>query len=245
MFDTLKRLFHSAPAQIINLETDLHSHLIPGIDDGSKNMEESLKLIRDLHTLGYTKMITTPHTMMHRYPNTRGTILRGLDDLREAVRAANIPVIIEAASEYYLDEHFLRFIREKTLLTFGQNEVLFEMSYTLAPVELNSIIGRLRDSGYTPVLAHPERYLYFHESLEHYEALKQQGVKFQLNINSLGGFYSKKVQSAAKELVENGWIDYLGSDTHHERHTQALSMILQQGVVSKVMESNTVMNAWL
>lgn len=248
MFDTFNRLFRSAANDrncIDTLETDIHSHLIPGIDDGSKSMEESLQIIQALHALGYTKLITTPHTMMHRYANEKETILRGLDTLRDAVANANIPVTIDAASEYYLDEHFLRFIKKKSLLTFGTGAVLFEMSYILAPVELPMIVSMLQDSGYTPVLAHPERYLYFHDRPEQYESLKQQGVKFQVNINSLGGYYSKPVQIAAKMLMERGWIDYLGSDVHHMKHTTSLGDTLEQGIVAEVCRKNTLLNEWL
>ncbi|MEJ2469039.1 MAG: capsular biosynthesis protein, partial [Campylobacterales bacterium] len=183
----------------------MHSHLIPGIDDGAKTIEESLYLVRSLHDLGYRRLITTPHTMMHRFPNTADRILRGLDTLREAVSAESIPVTIDAASEYYLDEHFLAAVQQGSLLTFGENEVLFEMSYVIPPVELDRIVFELQSQGYIPVLAHPERYLYMHGEEEAYEKLKANGVRFQVNINSLGGYYSKPVQKAAKRIMEKGW----------------------------------------
>lgn len=242
MFDTLKRVFRSGTPKDAVLETDLHSHLIPGIDDGAKNLEESLRLVRALHALGYRRLITTPHTMMHRFPNSTDTILRGLDTLREALHAAAVPVTVDAASEYYLDEHFLAMIQDKALLTFGENEVLFEMSYVIPPVELGTILFELQSHGYTPVLAHPERYLYFHDRIEEYARLKERGVRFQVNINSLGGYYSKPVRKAAKTLMEQGWIDYLGSDTHHQRHADTLARTLQSGIVAKVKEKNSLRN---
>ena len=224
------------------LKTDLHSHLIPGIDDGAKNLEESLQLVRALHALGYRRLITTPHTMMHRFPNSTDTIRRGLDTLREAIHTAAIPVTIDAASEYYLDEHFLAMIQQKTLLTFGESEVLFEMSYVIPPVELDTVLFELQSHGYTPVLAHPERYLYLHEHIEEYARLKARGVRFQVNINSLGGYYSKPVRKAAKTLMEHGWIDYLGSDTHHQRHADTLAQVLRSGIVAKVKAKNSLRN---
>jgi protein-tyrosine phosphatase len=242
MFKKMMRVLRSDTATVSVPETDLHSHLIPGIDDGAKTIDESLQLVRMLSALGYRHFITTPHTMMHRFPNTSETILRGLDTLREAIRAANIPVTVDAASEYYLDGHFLSMIRKKSLLTFGENEVLFEMSYVLPPVELDSILFELQSNGYTPVLAHPERYLYLHKEIADYARLKEKGVRFQVNINSLGGYYSKPVQQTAKTLMEEGWIDYLGSDTHHQHHVDALTKTLQSGIVEKVKAKNNLRN---
>lgn len=242
MINKVKRLFRNRQEKISHLHTDLHSHLLPGIDDGSKSIDESIELISAMHQLGYTRFITTPHTMMHRYPNTQESIFRSLDTLRNALETAHIPVTVEAASEYYLDEHFIRFIKEKNLLTFGNNLVLFEMSYVMPPVELDMIVSTLQDNGYTPVLAHPERYLYFHANPESYAALKQIGVLFQVNINSLGGYYSKSVQNAAKTLMKHGWIDYLGSDVHHFKHIDALSTTLKGGIIDEVTKNNTIRN---
>ena len=242
MFNKLTRAFYTGNTTNATLKTDLHSHLIPGIDDGAKTIEESLQLVRALHALGYRHLITTPHTMMHRFPNSTDTILRGRDRLREAVRAAGIPVTLDAASEYLLDEHFLALVRKKALLTFGDSEVLFEMSYVIPPLELDTHLFELQSCGYIPVLAHPERYLYFHQAIDEYARLKERGVRFQVNINSLGGYYSKPVQQAARTLMEKGWIDYLGSDLHHQRHADALAKTLQSGVVARVKATNTLRN---
>ncbi len=242
MIQKLSGLFRRKQREPITLRTDLHSHLIPGIDDGAKTLGESLKLIRTLHTLGYRKLITTPHTMSHRYPNDRRTILDGLETLRKALEEAQIDIIVDAASEYYLDEHFAKLIAERELLTFGKDEVLFEMSYIIEPPQLDTIVFELQSSGYTPVLAHPERYLFLHEHFERYRQLKERGVRFQVNINSLGGFYSKAVQKAARRIMHEGWIDYLGSDTHHRRHIDALTAALKSGIVANVCEKNTLLN---
>ena len=236
------RIFRSGNSVEKALKTDLHSHLIPGIDDGAKTMDESLQLVRALHALGYRRLITTPHTMMHRFPNSSETIRRGLDALREAIAEAAIDVTVEAASEYFLDEHFLAQIREKSLLTFGEREVLFEMSYVIPPVELDTVIFELQSSGYTPVLAHPERYLYLHKDTDRLARLKERGVRLQVNINSLGGYYSKPVQKMARYINEQGWIDYLGSDAHHRRHTDALAQTLKNGVIEKIAAKNNLRN---
>lgn len=242
MLNKLMRVFRGEAPSSLSLQTDLHSHLIPGIDDGAKTIEESLELVRALHALGYRRLITTPHIMMHRFPNTASVILHGLERLREAVDAAAIPVTINAASEYYLDEHFLSLVRKKELLTFGRNEVLFEMSYVIPPVELDAVVFEMQSCGYQPVLAHPERYLYLHRDPEAYGRLREKGVRYQVNINSLGGYYSKPVQKAAKSIMENGWIDYLGSDTHHQRHIDVLTKTLRTDIIAKVEAQNTLLN---
>jgi len=242
MIQKIKQFFRSENDPTLRLTTDLHSHLIPGIDDGAKDLTTSINLIRGLHALGYRRLITTPHIMMHRFPNSADTILRGLDTLRRAIEVYNIPVSIDAASEYYLDEHFLALIRKKEVLTFGTNEVLFEMSYVISPPDLDTIIFELQSGGYTPVLAHPERYLYMHNNDEKYARLKSKGVRFQVNINSLGGYYSKPVQKAAKLLMEQGWIDYLGSDTHHQKHIQSLTETVKSGIISTVLQRNRLLN---
>lgn len=245
MFERLTALFNKTRSQQTTLKTDLHSHLIPGIDDGAKTMEESMTLIRALKSLGYDRLITTPHIMSHRYPNTSGTILRGLDRVREAVQKEKIDVTIDAASEYYLDEHLMTLIAKKDILTFSNSEMLFEMSYVIAPPDLKSIVKRMQDSGFNPVLAHPERYLFLHDSIEHYAELKNLGVRFQVNINSLGGYYSKPVQRTARKIMQEGWIDYLGSDTHHMRQINALTNTLRSNIVQQVVRNNTLFNHWL
>lgn len=242
MIANLKRIFKRDQLAPKVIGTDLHSHLIPGIDDGSKDMQESLELVRRLYALGYRKLITTPHIMIHRFPNSADIILRGLDALKAAVDTENIPVEISAASEYYMDEHFLDLIMKKNLLTFGENEVLFEMSYVVASPKRDAILFELQCAGYTPVLAHPERYLYLHDTPDEYEALKTRGVRFQVNINSLGGFYSKPVQQAASMLMQKGWIDYLGSDTHHPKHCDALEATLRTPLLHNVFNNNKIIN---
>ena len=245
MIQNVSRFFKRTYSDAGILHTDLHSHLIPGIDDGAKTMRESLELLRALHALGYRKIITTPHTMPHRYPNDTAGSLEGLGALRRAVSDADIALAIDAASEYYLDEHFMARIRSGDLLTFGDNEVLFEMSYIVEPPQLDAVIFEMQSSGYTPVLAHPERYLFMHETFGRYEELKTRGVRFQVNINSLGGFYSKAVQKTARKIMDAGWIDYLGSDTHHRRHIDALTKTLAGGVIDKVLRKNRLGNSRL
>ncbi len=226
----------------VDLDIDLHSHLIPGIDDGSKSMEDSIAMISRLKGLGYKKLITTPHTMSHRYPNSSNIILDGLFAVREELARRKIDIRIEVASEYYLDEHFLSLLRKKDILTFSGNYLLFEMSYVMAPADLSGMVFKMYEAGYQPVLAHPERYVFMHQDFSRYEALKEMGVLFQLNINSLSGYYSKEVKKVAERIASQGMVDFVGSDTHKMGQLDRLEAMRSSQLLRDVFENNTILN---
>lgn len=221
---------------------DIHSHLIPGIDDGSKSMEQSVEMIKRLKQMGFKKLITTPHIMQYQYDNTTDIILGGLQRVRQELEKQNIDIKIEAASEYFLDEHFLELIKERDVLTFGDKYLLFELSYTMKPLNLESAIFEMIAAGYKPVLAHPERYLFLHKNFEEYKWLKRKGLLFQVNLNSFSGYYSKAVQKVANRLAEEGLIDFIGSDTHKERQLVHLEKNLHSKVMEKIFKNNTILN---
>ncbi|MCB0494750.1 MAG: capsular biosynthesis protein [Cyclobacteriaceae bacterium] len=207
--------------------TDIHSHLLPGIDDGVKTIEESLEVIRFLNDLGFKKLITTPHIMSDYYKNTPSIIRSKLEEVRFALKEAGMNVEIEAAAEYYLDEHFYeQIINEQELLTFGENYILFETSFTVEPLLLKEVIFKLSSNGYKPVFAHPERYLYLHENTRLLNDLIDQELLFQLNILSLDGYYSKPVQKMAIKLLKSNAITFVGSDCHNLLQAQAIKKAL-------------------
>lgn len=245
MNNILTDLFSSTSGDIPNITTDLHSHLIPGIDDGSKSMDDSIQMIEAFIAQGYTKLITTPHIMSHRYPNSRAIIEEGLVALKEELNARNIAIEIEVASEYYLDETVMDLVQERDIMTFGDNYMLFEMSYVQPLHYLDEMVYEMKIAGYNPVLAHPERYIYMHEDFSKYERLKESGLLFQVNIPSLGGFYSKAIQTAAKQIADAGMIDFIGSDAHKIRHLDALREVRAQKAYAKVFENNTILNQTL
>src|SRR3974377_2137960 len=120
-------------ADLSVLKCDVHSHFIPGIDDGAQTMEHAVSLIREFYELGYRKVITTPHILTDGFKNTPEIILSGLEKVRVALKNANIPMQIDAAAEYYVDFDFERKIQNEKLLTFGKNYLLFEVSYINPP----------------------------------------------------------------------------------------------------------------
>ena len=242
----LGRLFKKEPklppADLSVLHTDMHSHLIPGIDDGSKTIEESLQLIKKLHQLGYKKLITTPHVMSDHYKNTPEIILDGLKKLREALKNESIPVELDAAAEYYLDFEFEAKIEGGELLTFGDNYVLFEVSFINPPQNLDQIIFKLQTSGYKPVLAHVERYPYWYNDEQIYQKLKDAGVLLQLNIASLTGYYSPQTKKIAEQLIDKNMIDLLGTDCHNMNYIKILEGSLTGKHLHKVLASGRLLN---
>lgn len=223
------------PKDFSFLHTDLHSHLIPGIDDGAKTMDDSLHLVRQLYDLGYRHVITTPHVMADLYPNTPKDITDGLAALRVAVSAAGIDIELDAAAEYFMDEHFSALVEHDQLLTLPGNRVLVEMSMMNAPPNLFNDLFRLQTKGYAPVLAHPERYLFLKQDFRQYTRLKDYGCEFQLNLLSVTGYYGKPVREAAIKLLKNNMINFLGTDLHHTRHAQALSELAADRSLMKLL----------
>jgi len=241
--EIFKRSKTNTPADLSVLKCDVHSHFIPGIDDGAETMEDSMALIKSFYDLGYKKVITTPHILTDGYPNTPEIILDGLEKVRVALKHENIPIQMEAAAEYYIDFDFGRKIEEEKLLTFGKNYLLFEISYLNPPDNLEQIIFKLLTSGYKPVLAHPERYNFWHHTFEKYEQLKEKGLLFQLNINSLTGYYSRAAKKVAERMVEKNMVDFLGSDCHHSGHVNLIKRdAVYEKELHKLIESGKLLN---
>ncbi len=224
------------------LKADIHSHLIPGIDDGSQSMEESLELLGMLEALGYQKVITTPHIMVDVYRNTPEIIFEGLAHVRQAAKEAGIALEIDAAAEYYLDDGFLALLEKGNMLTFAGDHLLFETSYVAKPMQLEEMIFEIASAGYKPVLAHPERYRYIKDMQGEYGRLKELGVMFQVNLNSFGGHYGRQAQSQAMFLHEAGMIDLLGSDTHNKKHVSSLGAVIASDIYSEILANNTIQN---
>jgi protein-tyrosine phosphatase len=245
MINIFKTLFSSTPKETPAITTDLHSHLIPGIDDGSKSMEDSIAMIRAFAAQGYTKLITTPHIMSHRYPNTRAIIEEGLAALKKELQERAIAIEIEAASEYYLDETVMALVDKRDIMTFGDNLMLFEMSYVQPLHFLEEMLFEIKVAGYKPVLAHPERYLYMHEDFSRYERLKEMGLLFQVNIPSFGSYYSSSIEKTANKIAEAGMIDFLGSDAHKIAHLEALKQVKAEKAYARIFENNTILNSTL
>lgn len=200
---------------------DIHSHLLPGIDDGAKNIEDSQFLISELKTMGFTQFITTPHIFSGVWDNSKSNILSKLTETHLSLSDKNKAIKLNAAAEYMLDDHLLELLNRNEILTLKENYVLVEMSYINPPIQLYDIIFKIQVAGYIPILAHPERYSFYHKSTEEYKKLKKSGCLFQLNLLSTVGYYGSEVMKTANFLLNEGMIDYVGSDVHHKQHINA------------------------
>lgn len=228
-----------------SIGTDIHSHLVAGIDDGSKDIETSLELMKKMEDMGFNKIITTPHVMSGQYPNTSQDILKGLDSLKTALQNADTDVSVLAAAEYFLDEDFLKLLDSKDLLTLPNNHLLVEMSL-LSPFDgLYDYIFKIALKGYKIILAHPERYNYYHDNYKEYYRIKEKGVLFQVNILSFLGYYGKNIKKIAYELVKDNMVEVLGTDIHHARHANFIKENINnkefQNILSKYEFQNSTL----
>ena len=222
---------------------DIHSHLIPGIDDGVRTIEESVEMIRNFSSLGFKKLITTPHIMSDYFKNTPEIILEGLELVRAAVKKEGINITIDAAAEYYLDENFLRKVKNKEMLYIGDKYLLFEISYINPPDNLLGVIFEINVNDYKPLLAHPERYNYWSSKLDEYKRIKETGVLFQLNINSLTGYYGIASKKTAEWLIDENMVDFIGSDLHGARHMESLHKVINEKYFRKLMAQGVMNNS--
>jgi tyrosine-protein phosphatase YwqE len=225
--------------------TDMHSHLIPGIDDGVTSVNQSLALIREMHDMGYSKLITTPHIQGEIYKNTPEIINAGLEEMQLAIKKEGINIKLEAAAEYLLDDKFIDKFQAQNLMTFGNKYLLVELSYFSPHPNLFNFIFDLQIEGYKVILAHPERYSYWFNNFKKYEELKDRGVFFQLNVISLGGYYDVAPQKMAEKLIDAGMIDFLGTDMHNNNYMNGLQKVRTEKYLEKILSSGKIMNSKL
>ena len=225
------------------LQTDMHSHLVPGIDDGAADMETALSLVKGLCDLGYKKLITTPHIMWDMYKNTREDILQRHENLQKKIIEKKINIEICVAAEYYLDNHFKNLLEKKeTLLTLKDNLVLVEFSLASEPIDLKEILFEMQLQGYQPVIAHPERYSYNERNNEFFASMKSSGYWFQLNILSLAGVYGRSPQILARNFIKNNYYELVGTDLHNHLHLRMLRDLTFKAELKHLMDSGKIVN---
>ncbi len=235
----------SEPIDMGLIGTDMHSHLVPGIDDGSDSMETSIELIKSMIEMGYKKLITTPHIQGEFYQNSPETILAGLERVNRELKKQNIQIEMEAAAEYLIDDKFEEKYKSGNLLTFGQKHLLIEFSYTNEHPNLKQFLFDLQIEGYIIILAHPERYSYWFRNLRKYEEMKDRGILFQININSLSGYYSDEVKKMAEKFIDDGMVDLAASDMHNQHYLEALQNARYEKYLQKLIDSGKLKNSTL
>jgi protein-tyrosine phosphatase len=223
--------------------TDMHSHVLPGIDDGAQNVEESIFLIKKMMALGIKKIIATPHVMIDYYRNDAESIGNALANLKAELENQKIDIDISAAAEHYLDETFEKRIEDRKVFTMGDNYVLFEISFINQPPNVIHTIQKLQDSGYKPILAHPERYGYM--NIDQLKTIRNWGCDLQLNTISLTGYYGKQAKKIAEEMIDNEMVDFISSDMHHPRHAAAFENALAMPYLEKLLFDYPLKNVML
>ena len=230
------------PISLSAFGADIHSHLIPGIDDGSPNMETSVMLVKRFVDLGFNKIVTTPHVMCDYYQNTSDKILNGVNELREELEKQNVKIDISAAAEYNLDDGLQELIDKKDILTFGDNYVLFELPFMQEPRNLQEIIFNFQMARYKPILAHPERYTYWYDDFDKYDELKARGVLLQMNLLSLTGHYSPQTKKVSEKMVDANLIDAVGTDCHRIEHLMAIEHHLNSKHIHQLANQENLFN---
>jgi protein-tyrosine phosphatase len=246
MFGLFKKREHEV-ADLSGLVTDMHNHLIPGIDDGSTDLESSIVMIRAMHALGYRKFIATPHVQWEMFKNTHEIIENGARLVQARLKESEMNVEFRGAAEYFLDEHVDELLEKNIpLLTIHKNMVLVEFSFIRQPMDLKEKLFQLQIKGYQPIIAHPERYLYFGAHKNLYDDLHDMDCIFQLNLLSLVGYYGKKQEELAQYLIKKKYVSLLGSDLHNLRHINILrASSTISHTVNRLLDSGVLLNPTL
>jgi len=227
------------------LEVDMHNHLLPAIDDGSQSIDDSLALIKGLSDVGLSKFICTPHIMEGVHPNTKATIYNAHGKLTAALQEKNSKVQLFAAAEHMIDEGIGTLIDKDNLCIMPGGYVLIEMSYLAESKALFKTIFDIQSIGYKPILAHPERYNYYHMNFDMYKQIKDAGCLLQLNLLSISRYYGMDVKSIALTLIKSGMYDFVGTDLHHERHLNTLQDIVAKYPVRELLKTCNILNPTL
>lgn len=224
------------------LNTDMHSHLIPGIDDGSPDLDTSLECMREMYRLGFRKICLTPHFQSVKFQNDEDDVLERVEKLRSELVRNDIGIELAAGGEYLVDSGFQKRVSENKFLTINGKYLLIEFSFSQAILGLHELVFELQKLGHEVILAHPERYIYFHHHPKLPQTLKDAGVYFQANINSFSGFYGKSTQKTAYQYIKNGWIDFLGTDMHNWYYMKWLQETCHSRKFQNMLRKNTFEN---
>ena len=245
MFSFFKRNDNNfEPVNFDSIVCDMHSHLIPAIDDGSPDLETSVQIIKNLQSLGFKKIVTTPHIMCDFYRNTPEIILDGLKDLQDELKRQSVEIKISAAAEYYIDYDFEAKVDSgEKFLTIGDNQLLIETSFISSPPNFGDTIFKLQLAGYRIILAHPERYSFMtFEDLKNY---KTRSLCLQINLLSLLGFYGQPAKQMAEKLIENNMVDYVGTDCHNLHQSTLYSKCFNNKYWHMLLNSGNLKNQML
>lgn len=241
-FNFFKPKTQDQPISYTLLKTDMHSHLIPGIDDGAHSMDETIAMLAKFESLGYSKVITTPHVYSDFYKNTPTTILGGLAHVQRTAKQLGLSIEIEAAAEYFCDDYFLSLIEKGEVLTINDQYVLMEFPFLSGMADWQRYVFAVQSLGFTPIIAHFERYVYWHGSVDIAKEMRSLGAKIQLNINSLSGHYGPEVRKQCERMIDARVVDFAASDCHRIQHLLTLENMANSRYLRKLIETNVLLN---
>jgi tyrosine-protein phosphatase YwqE len=243
MFSILNKTKNNTSLDWIGI--DIHSHFLPGLDDGCADAAVAVRLISRLKLLGISKVYTTPHVYKDLYPNTRDTINDALVMMQEELQKAGAGVELSAAAEYMADPDFELLYQSEELICLPDRHVLLEMSCQAESPFFELYLFTLQAMGYKPILAHPERYVYYHDDMSRYRHFRDLGCLFQMNLLSPAGYYGPEVKKTAMKLLKAGMIDLVGTDIHRARDLYTIEKFVLSGYAHKIFKKNPIKNAQL
>lgn len=225
IFDFFKKKREEKPELFFH--TDIHCHLVPGIDDGQKTADGGADLVAREKSWGVNRIIVTPHVTQDTFENTPETILPAFEQLKAAVAERGIDIELMQSAEYRMDAFFTHQVEAHTVTPMPNKYLLVENSFIQEAWNIDNLLFNLKMKGFKPILAHPERYVYYHPKRERYHQLHDQGTLFQINLLSLAGNYGKEVKQMAEYLIDNDMVDFIGTDMHNHRHAEIIEAYLQ------------------
>lgn len=225
LFKKKQKTGEDAPRLCYN--TDLHSHILPGLDDGAQTVEESLELINAMKRWGIKHIITTPHTTESTFENDENTIRSAYEYLLDVMEQQQVTDInLSFSSEYRIDATFFKQRGENMLLSLNEDYLLVENSFIQPYIKLTELLFNLQMEGYIPILAHPERYLYYKYNTAEYRKIHDGGTLFQVNLLSFSGYYGQAAKDQANWLLKQGYVDLMSTDLHSIKQVQAIDKFL-------------------
>ena len=214
---------------------DMHTHILPNIDDGSESMEETIKMLKEAKEVGFTDIITTSHYIENSYDITKRERKNIINEIKSKLDIENINIKLYNGAEAYISNNIYELIEKEELPTLNNSKyLLMELPMNNKVLYLENVIYSLESKGITTIIAHPERYSYVQKDIKFVEELVERGVLFQANYGSIIGKYGNDTSKCVKKLLKKKLIHFLGTDTHKSN-----SIYAQMNIILKKLEKIT------
>ena len=204
--------------------TDIHSHILFDVDDGSSSIEESIELLKKMSEVGFNKIILTPHYIESSdYTSENEEKLQKLEELKNKIKENKLDIKIYLGNEIFINKELINYIKDNKIYPLNNSKyILVELPFHNQILNIEDIMYEIKYNGYIPIIAHPERYTYFQNDYKLVENLKSEGILFQSNYSSILGYFGKGAKKLMKKMLKDKYIDYLGTDIHHINKTYVL-----------------------